>query len=96
LLAGTIALAQLVIGRVGGVGEVLHESLLIGGWVAMWRRLEVFLYEWWPIQADAILFDRLASMPVRMSYPAAVPPGPDAESWRSDWPAAPFEPGGQR
>ena len=31
--------------------EVLRESLLIGGWVAMWRPLEVFLYDWWPIRA---------------------------------------------
>lgn len=95
-LAGAIALAELVSGRAGGAGEVLHESLLIGGWVAMWRPLEVFLYDWWPIRADALLFDRLAVMPVRISYPAVAPAGPDAERWRSDWPAAPVVPGGQR
>jgi hypothetical protein len=87
-LAGAIALAQLVSGRGGGLDEVLHESLLIGGWVAMWRPLEVFLYDWWPIRADATLFDRLAAMPVRISYPAAAPAGPAAERWRRDWPAA--------
>ena len=32
---------------------VARESLLIGGWVAMWRPLEVFLYDWWPIRAEA-------------------------------------------
>lgn len=52
----------------GGVGQILRESLAIGGWVAMWRPLEVFLYDWWPIRANAKLFDRLASMPVRISY----------------------------
>ena len=31
--------------------DVIRESLLIGGWVAMWRPLEVFLYDWWPISA---------------------------------------------
>jgi len=51
-----------------GMGSVLHESLLIGGWVAMWRPLEVFLYDWWPIRADIRLFERLATMPVRLSY----------------------------
>ena len=51
-----------------GMGSVLHESLLIGGWVAMWRPLEVFLYDWWPIRADIRLFDRLAAMPVRLTY----------------------------
>jgi hypothetical protein len=36
----------------------------------MWRPLEVFLYDWWPIRADIRLFDRLANMPVRLSYAA--------------------------
>jgi hypothetical protein len=53
------------------VGQVLRESLLIGGWVAMWRPLEIFLYDWWPIRADARLADRLSAMPVRISYKLA-------------------------
>ena len=44
---------------------VIREGLLIGGWVAMWRPLEVFLYDWWPIRAEARLFDRLRTMPVQ-------------------------------
>ena len=68
---GFLALTGILASRVPGVspGEVggfLHDSLIIGGWVAMWRPLEVFLYEWWPILAEARLFDRLASMPVRI------------------------------
>ena len=47
-------------------GSVLRESLLIGGWVAMWRPLEIFLYDWWPIRAEARLYDRLSAMPVRI------------------------------
>jgi hypothetical protein len=43
---------------------VLRESLFVGGWVAMWRPIEVFLYDWWPLLADARRFDRLAAMPV--------------------------------
>ena len=50
----------------GGLAGFLHNSLIIGGWVAMWRPLEVFLYEWWPILAEARLSDRLASMPIRI------------------------------
>src|SRR6187397_2948142 len=45
---------------------VLREGLLIVGWVAMWRPLEVFLYDWWPIRAEARLFDRLSAMTVRI------------------------------
>jgi hypothetical protein len=46
--------------------DIARESLLIGGWVAMWRPLEVFLYDWWPIRAEARLFDRLSAMTVRV------------------------------
>jgi hypothetical protein len=45
---------------------VLRESLMIGGWVAMWRPLEIFLYDWWPIRAEARLMDRLSAMAVRV------------------------------
>ena len=45
---------------------IVRESLLIGGWVAMWRPIEVFLYEWWPIRAEAVLSDRLSAMSVRV------------------------------
>lgn len=51
--------------------RILTESLLIGGWVAMWRPLEVFLYDWWPIRGEARLFDRLSSMPVRVAHRAS-------------------------
>ena len=66
------------------VGEILRESLLIGGWVAMWRPMEIFLYDGWQIRADARLADRLSAMPVRISYKTAA----NSEAWRSDWPAA--------
>jgi hypothetical protein len=52
------------------VADILKESLLIGGWVAMWRPMEIFLYEWWPIRAEATLADRLSVMPVRIFYNA--------------------------
>jgi hypothetical protein len=44
-------------------GGLVRESLLIGGWVAMWRPLEIFLYDWWPIRAEARLYDRLRRYP---------------------------------
>ena len=51
------------------LGEVLRESLLIGGWVAMWRPLEIFLYDWWPVLSDSRLYDRLRAMTVRIAEP---------------------------
>ena len=49
------------------VGALIRESIVIGGWVAMWRPLEIFLYDWWPIRAERKLFDRLSAMPVRIT-----------------------------
>jgi hypothetical protein len=89
VLGSFLVLGDLAAGRMGGgAGEIVRESLLIGGWVAMWRPLEVFLYDWWPIRAESRLFDRLASMPVRIRYLAAA----SSESWRRDWPAAEAQP----
>ncbi len=28
---------------------IAQESLTIIGWVAMWRPLQIFLYDWWPL-----------------------------------------------
>jgi hypothetical protein len=91
LLIGLLALAAAValgdflatLLKDSRIGEILRESLTIGGWVSMWRPLEVFLYDWWPIRNDARLSDRLAAMPVRIRYMSAT--GTDA--WRADWPA---------
>jgi len=84
-LAASIAIGDLVAAALGGrrIGEVLRESLLIGGWVAMWRPLEVFLYDWWPVRAEARLYDRLGAMPVRIAYGSRSEP----DAWRNDWPA---------
>jgi hypothetical protein len=45
---------------------LIKESLIISGWVALWRPAEIFLHEWWPILAEARLYDRLAVMPVTL------------------------------
>jgi hypothetical protein len=84
-LAGLIALGNRVESAFPGSHwtGILRESFLIGGWVAMWRPLEVFLYDWWPIRADARLYDRLSAMPVRIEYTGEN----RTSAWRSDWPA---------
>ena len=62
---------------------LLREGLVIAGWVAMWRPMEIFLYDWWPIRDEARLFDRLTVMPVRIAYTRDA----GSEAWRWDWPA---------
>jgi hypothetical protein len=53
-------------------GEILGHSLLIGGWVALWRPLEILLYDWWPILGEARLYDRLSAMVVRVDNGDAI------------------------
>ena len=83
-LAASIAVGDAVAGYLeeSRIGEFVREGFLIGGWVAMWRPLEVFLYDWWPIRADGRLLQRLSTMPVRIEYNETAP----ADAWRSDWP----------
>jgi hypothetical protein len=65
LLAAGNLVARFVSGH---IADILQEGLLISGWVALWRPIEIFLYDWWPIRAEAALADRLSVMPVRISY----------------------------
>lgn len=53
----------------GTVAEILKQSLVIVGWVAMWRPLEIFLYDWWPIARRARLHKRLSTMRVEFADP---------------------------
>jgi hypothetical protein len=64
-LLGCIVARQLVatLGH-GAIAELAAEGLLIVGWVAMWRPLQIFLYDWWPIRDRARLFAKLAVAPV--------------------------------
>jgi hypothetical protein len=46
------------------VGSVVQESSTIFGWVANWRPIEIFLYEWWPIVRRRKLYQRLSAAEV--------------------------------
>src|SRR5262249_6574180 len=48
------------------LGKVLEESLIIFAWVANWRPIEIFLYEWWPINRRRRLYQRLAEAKVEL------------------------------
>jgi hypothetical protein len=44
--------------------RIVQESFLILGWVANWRPLEIFLYDWWPIARRRDLYRRLSNAAV--------------------------------
>jgi hypothetical protein len=56
-------------------GQILREGLMIVGWVAMWRPLEIFLYDWWPLRQEWVGLQRLGHMHVKIIPPPASTPG---------------------
>ena len=75
-LALAILAGELLAGLVSheSYAGIIKESLVIGGWVALWRPIEIFLYDWWPILGDARLYERLAQMEVGVAgAPAGSP-----------------------
>jgi len=46
----------------------VEEGLLIVGWVAMWRPLELLLYDWWPVLHTKRIYENLARMQVEVIY----------------------------
>ncbi|MDO8311845.1 MAG: hypothetical protein Q7T25_07890 [Sideroxyarcus sp.] len=61
-------LAADAIGKFGAYtgSTIARESLTIIGWVAMWRPLEIFLYDWWPLQRQIRLYQKLGSAHIQV------------------------------
>jgi hypothetical protein len=51
-------------GRVAAFDRVIEESLIIVGWVANWKPIEVFLYDWQPLRRRLKLYERLSNAEV--------------------------------
>jgi hypothetical protein len=57
--------------------RLAEESFLILGWVANWRPLEIFLYDWLPLARKRNLYRRLAAATVELKpYSAPKPSEP--------------------
>jgi hypothetical protein len=54
--------------------RMIEESFLILGWVANWRPLEIFLYDWWPIALRRDLYRRLSAATVESKPYTVAPP----------------------
>ena len=48
------------------LGRFFDESLTIFGWVANWRPIEIFLYDWWPLLYMRRLYEKLSDLPVEV------------------------------
>jgi len=65
-LTACMLTSQLLRRQAGTLPIVLREGLIIAGWVAMWRPMEIFLYEWWPLMRTGRLYEKLSRMHVEV------------------------------
>ncbi len=45
---------------------IVKEGLIVAGWVAMWKPIHLYLYDWWPIRREIRMYRRLAEAPVEV------------------------------
>jgi len=50
----------------GSLAQYFQEGLIILAWVANWKPLDIFLYDWWPVARTRNLYRRLAKANVEM------------------------------
>ena len=66
-LAACLVASQALQGHASGTFlSVARESLTIAGWVAMWRPMEIFLYEWWPLRRRWRVYEKMSHMKVEV------------------------------
>jgi hypothetical protein len=46
--------------------QMTEQGLFILGWVAIWRPLEIFLFDWWPITKRIDLLQRLSNAEIEI------------------------------
>lgn len=65
---GTCMIGADAIGKLGtsAIFALGRESLMVAGWVAMWRPMEIFLYNWWPLVRWIHVYKSLARAHVRV------------------------------
>ena len=66
-LVACLFLSKMLLGHEAGTwAAVVRESLTIAGWVAMWRPMQIYLYDWWPLLRLRRVFTKLSHMPVEL------------------------------
>lgn len=50
----------------GTANTIARESLTIVGWVAMWRPMQLFLYDWWPMARRIRMYKTLSHAHVKV------------------------------
>ena len=78
LLIGLLFLTACLLasGLAANIGQealaaIVREGFIIAGWVAMWRPIQIYLYDWWPVRDEWRALQQLARMHVRLILPHA-------------------------
>lgn len=67
-LSACLVISKLLFrGESGTWASVGQESLTIAGWVAMWRPMQIYLYDWWPIRRRTRVYRKLSRIPVEVA-----------------------------
>ncbi len=40
--------------------------MLIAGWVSMWKPIQTFLYDWWPVLRKARVYAKMSRMRITL------------------------------
>lgn len=66
-LAMCLILSEAMHYYLSGYGaQIVSEGFIIIGWVSMWKPINLFLYEWWPIIGERKVFQKIASMKIHL------------------------------
>jgi hypothetical protein len=68
-LAGCLVLAAAIAQSnvaPGSFDDVATQGLTIIGWVSLWRPVETFLYDWWPLWRDVRVYDYIQRMEITL------------------------------
>jgi len=66
VLAGCLLLSETAVNYDGPLADLFRQSLIIGGWVAMWQPMQTYLYGWWPLLRRRRIYDKLSHAHVHL------------------------------
>lgn len=46
------------------LSNILVEGLIISGWVAMWKPISNILYDWWPMNKQKKIYEKISNMEI--------------------------------
>ncbi|MFO1143791.1 MAG: hypothetical protein U1E59_15710 [Amaricoccus sp.] len=61
------AVIEVLPGEGGLLRGLLRDGLVVAGWVALWRPLDLLLYDTWLLRREGRILEAVAAMPIRVA-----------------------------